>query len=102
MPDVSLADQAQVADVDLLGVDELAQHVLALLDHGLAGLGRGLGLVRVARARARARRARRAARARARRTRATVLFLYIAKSLYYLLYCTLGKRSGYLSTKLTG
>lgn len=99
MPDVSLADQAQVADVDLLGVDELAQHVLALLDHGLAGLGRGLGLVRVARARARARRA---ARARARRTRATVLFLYIAKSLYYLLYCTLGKRSGYLSTKLTG
>lgn len=101
MPDVSLADQAQVADVDLLGVDELAQHVLALLDHGLAGLGRGLGLVRVARARARAR-ARRAARARARRTRATVLFLYIAKSLYYLLYCTLGKRSGYLSTKLTG
>lgn len=101
MPDVSLADQAQVADVDLLGVDELAQHVLALLDHGLAGLGRGLGLVRVARARARARRAARA-RARARRTRATVLFLYIAKSLYYLLYCTLGKRSGYLSTKLTG
>lgn len=99
MPDVSLADQAQVADVDLLGVDELAQHVLALLDHGLAGLGRGLGLVRVARARARARRA---CRARARRTRATVLFLYIAKSLYYLLYCTLGKRSGYLSTKLTG
>lgn len=101
MPDVSLADQAQVADVDLLGLDELAQHVLALLDHGLAGLGRGLGLVRVARARARARRAARA-RARARRTRATVLFLYIAKSLYYLLYCTLGKRSGYLSTKLTG
>lgn len=51
---VSLADEAQVGDVDLLGVDEFAEHVLALLDDRLDALGarrvRLLLLVGVARA----------------------------------------------------
>lgn len=41
MANVALANEAQIRDVDLLGVDQLAQNVLALLKYGLDVLGTG-------------------------------------------------------------